>query len=95
MSNVTSENLNQFNSSPRDLKMKMHSDQSKIESFAHQASEKISDSAAKIIKGSSNAISEGRGYIKENPLKSVAAATTVGIVVGGIGTAILKRKKHV
>lgn len=93
MANLTSEKVNQANPIPKDLKSKLDSTQSKIESFAHRTEEKISDQAAQIAEQASHYVAASRQYVEENPVKSLAIAAATGLAAGGIVSVILRRKK--
>ena len=63
-----------------------------IEKLAHDAGRKIGNMANHISSSASEYAGSSRQYIHEHPIKSVATAAAVGVVVGSILTLTLRRR---
>ncbi len=94
MSNLNKNEMNSSKMPPLDLKSKIHAAQTKVESYAHQVEDRISERTSQAMKKSSDYIESTRQYVQENPVKSIAAAAVAGLAAGSLGTYILRRKKN-
>jgi len=63
-----------------------------FEKLSHEAGKQVGAMAADIATASSEFVTAGRDYVKENPVKGVAVAAAAGAVVGALATMVFKRK---
>lgn len=92
MENLSSENARPASSISHDPKNKLSAAQSKMMSAAHRVEEKIADEASHVVERASHYLSASRQYVKENPAKSVAVAAVSGLALGGLISAILRKR---
>ncbi len=65
-----------------------------LESFTHDAGEKIGVMASKFADRASEQYKTGRKYVVDNPAKGIAIATATGIVAGGLLTLMFHRRQQ-
>lgn len=92
MANAVSDTLNRANGMAHDLKKQIFKSETNLERMAHDAGERVGDAATHVADTAAEYTRVGRAYVKDNPAKSIAIATAVGMVVGSVFTLIIRRK---
>ena len=92
MVNINSETLDKRNGDSYDYKKTIPNREDRFENMSHNAGKKIGSMASNIANSSNEYVKAIGEYVQENPAKSVAIATAVGVVAGSIITMVMGRR---
>lgn len=92
MANQIAETLSRANGTAHDSKNQIYKGDNNLEKMAHDAGERVGVMATNVADTAKEYTRAGREYINDNPGKSIAIATAVGMVAGSIFTLSMRRK---
>ncbi len=75
-----------------DYKGKPNDFEKNLKAISNQAEKKIEGVASRFSSAVPGYLQRGQGYVSEHPMKGVAIAAAVGLVVGSLVTLAVKRK---
>ena len=92
MDNLKTEALGNGNGSAHNYKAKGQKLEQGLESFTHNAGEKIGTMASDLASSTTDYIKSGRDYVQDNPVKGVAVAAAAGVVAGFLMSFAMRRR---